>query len=206
MPELNDCRFDALIALGHTGATNEMLLAWAQAGGATSNNLNDALLEYLLLNNATSNNLNDAWVESLSFAGYTGTRNDMELDFWCNGGGVFDDGVVSFVQGWSHGDNCDGTDTITVIEYSDAITWDLDADLIAELTVADTTTPTHVPAILAVSGKGTRKLIITHVAWNGNVVAGDSINVDYFNVSSNLRDVFGNVLPNGTPTLINCLD
>lgn len=83
MSTLNDCRFNALRLAGFTGATNDMLLQWAQAGGAISGALNDALLEYLLLNGATTPTLNDAWFEFLLAQGYTGTRNDMETEYWC---------------------------------------------------------------------------------------------------------------------------
>jgi hypothetical protein len=86
MSQLNDCLFAALRAQGFVGHTNDMLLAWAQANGATSNQLNSALLELLLLSGATSNDLNDAWYEALIFAGFTGSRNDMETQFWCDGG------------------------------------------------------------------------------------------------------------------------
>jgi len=83
MAQLNDCRFEALRGLGYTGATNDMLLQWAHAGGATSPVLNEALLEYLLLNGAVTPALNDAWMEFLEAQLLTGSRNDMETEFWC---------------------------------------------------------------------------------------------------------------------------
>jgi len=115
MPQLNDCRYDALIAQGFTGHTNDMLLAWAQAGGATSNQLNDALLEYLLLNGATSNCLTDAWYEALGSLGLTGARNDRELSFWCDLGGAFD---ASLTGGWTGLENCGGPITQTPINLT----------------------------------------------------------------------------------------
>jgi len=83
---IQDERFTALRAQGFTGTNNDMLVQWAQAAGATSNQINDAVLEALLLNGATSPNLNDAWVEYLNSIGLTGARNDMELGFWESGG------------------------------------------------------------------------------------------------------------------------
>ncbi len=112
MPQLNDCRYDALIAQGFTGHTNDMLLAWAQSNGATSNQLNDALLETLIINGATSEALNDAWYEALGLLGIMGARNDRELAFWCDSGGIF---TLTATKGFTDGINCDGSGNFPVI-------------------------------------------------------------------------------------------
>ena len=83
---IQDSRFDALRAQGFTGTNNDMMLQWAQAAGATSNQINDAVLEALLLNGAITPCLSDAWIEYLISIGGVGTRNDMELAFWESGG------------------------------------------------------------------------------------------------------------------------
>ena len=89
MSQLNDCRFEALRGLGYTGTTNDMLLQWAQAGGAISDQLNDALLEYYLLNGASTHSINDAESEWLESLGYSGQINDMRFEYWCvDAGGI----------------------------------------------------------------------------------------------------------------------
>ncbi len=45
MSQLNDCKLAALIAGGYGDQLNDAMLAWAQANGATSNQLNEAMLE-----------------------------------------------------------------------------------------------------------------------------------------------------------------
>lgn len=87
MSQFNDARFAALRGQGFDGSTNDMLLQWAQAFGATSNQLNDAILEMLLLNGATSPHINDAWYQFLVGKGFGPShRNDMEFAFWEDGG------------------------------------------------------------------------------------------------------------------------
>jgi len=83
---LPDLRNTALRSQGFTGASNDMLLAWAKENGASALELNDALLEVLKLNGATSLSLPGAWFQFLTDTGYTGARPNMEYDFWADGG------------------------------------------------------------------------------------------------------------------------
>ena len=82
MSQFNDARFAALRGQGFDGSTNDMLLQWAQAFGATSNQLNDAILEMLLLNGATSPHINDAWYQFIVGKGFVPRhRKYMEFAF-----------------------------------------------------------------------------------------------------------------------------
>lgn len=84
---ITDLKFDALRAQGHTGAVSEMMLAWLQADGATSNKLNDAWREMLTSKGFTTGNNNDDWYALLGSLGFTEKgRNSRERDFWAAGG------------------------------------------------------------------------------------------------------------------------
>lgn len=87
MATLIDARFDALRAT-YTGAVNDMLLQWLQAGGATSSNLVDAWMEMLesQLGVEYTGNRSDDWYTLLGNLGFTGARNDRETAFWVAGG------------------------------------------------------------------------------------------------------------------------
>jgi hypothetical protein len=83
MLPINDARFAALRGLGFTGATNDMLLAYLQDGGATSGSLNDAWLEWLAIVFPTgTGQKNDSWYGYLGSLGYTGSLNDREQQYW----------------------------------------------------------------------------------------------------------------------------
>lgn len=88
MAQLNDQRFIALRLLGFTGGVNEMLLAWLQNGGATSNSLSDAWIEWLdIVTIGGVGNRSDDWHSYLIQSGYDVAANssqtsDMELVFW----------------------------------------------------------------------------------------------------------------------------
>ena len=88
MSQLNDCEVAALVAQGYSGSRNDMMLAWAQANGGTSNQLNDALYEMLGLQGGTGA-LNDRWYSALGLLGLTGALNDRKLQFWCDLAGTF---------------------------------------------------------------------------------------------------------------------
>lgn len=93
MATLTDARFDALRALGYTGATSDMLLQWLQANGATSPSVPDAWVEMLaikVLSGFTGSRSTD-WPALLTTLGYgtisgSDQVNDMELAFWEAGG------------------------------------------------------------------------------------------------------------------------
>ncbi len=80
--QYNDNRFRTLRDLGYTGATNDMLLQWYQANGATSNDLNDAAMEMLIAVGAVGGQVNDKWFNVLRANGFEGQLNDMFTDFW----------------------------------------------------------------------------------------------------------------------------
>ena len=82
--QINDC---IVAALG-SGDINDLLLAYYQAGGATSADINDAEYEFLLANGATAAHVNDMWFQMLGNLGYTGALDDMLHAFWCVDGGV----------------------------------------------------------------------------------------------------------------------
>ena len=82
----NDC---VVAALGGSGQYNDLLLAYYQANGATSDNLVDAEYEFLIANGATSEfHRNDMWFEILRLWGYVGALSDMMYQFWCDEGGI----------------------------------------------------------------------------------------------------------------------
>jgi hypothetical protein len=95
MPQLSDVRFAALRALGFTGSTSDMLLAWLQStplGGTPPavppNAVPDAWREALVAANTASPfasgeyQRNDWWYAYLGQQGFTGQLNDRELAFW----------------------------------------------------------------------------------------------------------------------------
>lgn len=97
MASLTDVRFETLRALGYSGATSDMLLAWLQAGGPAAGiptgplktvpDAWEANLKLLDTENPTFTptgdyQRNDWWYEYLGFLGYTGNMNDRELGYW----------------------------------------------------------------------------------------------------------------------------
>lgn len=93
MSQLNDCRFDSLVAQGFSGTTNDMLLDWLQSNGVSAVQLNDAWYEFLVAQGMTVATYNDMKFEWLGSLGFTGALNDREAGFWC-GGGVVGPGVT----------------------------------------------------------------------------------------------------------------
>lgn len=88
MSQLNDCILSA------TGGptVNEGLLAWYQAGGATSNALNDAAYEFLVAQGVTPGHINDMWRAYLLTLGIPdGSLSDMLNVYWCQLGGIVPD-------------------------------------------------------------------------------------------------------------------
>lgn len=77
---------DAILATTGGPTVNEGLLAYYQANGATSPQLNDAEREFLLVQGAAPAQINDMWFEMLRGLGLTGALSDMQLEFWATGG------------------------------------------------------------------------------------------------------------------------
>lgn len=83
---INDTIFNALGALGYTGALNDRLLQWLQANGATSGNVMDAWRQMLQTQGATNSNIDAALFELLGALGYTGHINERLRAFFADGG------------------------------------------------------------------------------------------------------------------------
>jgi len=80
MPQINDC----IVSVTGGPTTNEGLLAFYKANGATSNNLQDAAREFLLARGVPSGQLQDMWRSFLSGLGIPdGHLNDMLYEYWC---------------------------------------------------------------------------------------------------------------------------
>lgn len=86
MSQVNDAQYLALITQGFSGAHNDMMIDWAQANGATSDQYNTAIVEALQNNGATSPQYNTAWMEVLASLGYTNALPEALRDFWTDGG------------------------------------------------------------------------------------------------------------------------
>ena len=81
-----DCKLAALG--GPPGHINDLFLAWLQAGGATSDNINDAQMEFLVAQGIPKRHINDMWYEYFGNSGCTQPAlNDREYCFWCGQGG-----------------------------------------------------------------------------------------------------------------------
>ena len=63
-------------------------LTYYQAGGATSDCIQDAEREFLLAQGADPAHNQDMWMELLIALGYSGSLQDMLHEFWCVDGGV----------------------------------------------------------------------------------------------------------------------
>jgi len=83
--QTTDVRYTALIAQGFTGHINQMLLAWLQDSGATSDQLTDAWLEMLAVLGFPGQR-NTAWFDFLGSLGFSGALPERNNDFWDNGG------------------------------------------------------------------------------------------------------------------------
>jgi len=90
MTTKTDARFAALRTQGFVGATNDMVLQWLQANGATSGAISDAWKQMLdIIQPPPPSHRADQWSTWLRLNGYgttSGNRNDAELDFWGAGG------------------------------------------------------------------------------------------------------------------------
>ena len=91
MPALSDVRFDAMRALGHIGATSDMLLEWLSANGGGKSSIPDGwhnMLAFQLsgFDITASGQRSDDWYQLLGVLGHTGAMNDRELSFWLAGG------------------------------------------------------------------------------------------------------------------------
>jgi hypothetical protein len=81
MTAMVDDRFAKLRALGFLGSTNDMVLAWLLANGATTEHIDDAWRQFLAAKGFTGAR-NDAWFAYLGSLGYAGTIDDREALFW----------------------------------------------------------------------------------------------------------------------------
>ena len=87
MSQLNDNIHAALTGLGFTGQINDQMLAYYQANGATSGQINDAEVEWLKLQIVApleGEQLNDLWFQYLRELGHTGALNDMQTAYWAS--------------------------------------------------------------------------------------------------------------------------
>lgn len=103
---LIDCRYQALIVLGYTGAVNDMLYVYWLDQGGTGNTLNDRWFSALGALGRTEGTLTDRWFEYLGSLGYTGSINDREFRYWC-------DLIPTESSAWNDGDPwIDGVDWV----------------------------------------------------------------------------------------------
>lgn len=88
MSQINDAAFKALGDQGFTGSLNDRMLLWAIFNGAVADSLNDALLQVWTVQSGTTGVLNDVMLAGMrTFTGLVdGTLNDVELQFWLDGG------------------------------------------------------------------------------------------------------------------------
>lgn len=100
--QTSDARYAALVAQGFTGHINEMLLAWLQDSGATSNQLTDAWLEAITFLSEVKGQRNDGWYDFLGSLGFSGALPERENDFW-NNGGILIPVSNAFTNGFSTG-------------------------------------------------------------------------------------------------------
>ena len=83
-------------------------IAYYQANGATSNDLDDAEREFLIANGGVNpvgdpqQHENDMWFYMLGIFGYTGALDDRQLKFW-EGGGVIPAIIGAFTLGFDAG-------------------------------------------------------------------------------------------------------
>jgi len=84
MPALADVKFEALRSLGHTGSINDMMLQWLVAKEPTAKTINDGRQLFMAtsLGIAATGQWNTDWFAYLRGQLYTGSLNDMELEFW----------------------------------------------------------------------------------------------------------------------------
>lgn len=75
-------KYNKLVALGYSGALQEMFLDFLVARGATSKTLNQAEKEFLLSKSMANKTLNDMWFKYLGDLGYTGTLVEREAVYW----------------------------------------------------------------------------------------------------------------------------
>lgn len=73
---------DKLNTLGYTGSINDQYLKWLLDRGAVTKIVNQAEREFLIVKGFTTGSNNDRWNLYLRSLTYTGTRDDMEDDFW----------------------------------------------------------------------------------------------------------------------------
>ena len=98
MPSTNDCIRTALGA----GQTNDLLLAYFQANGATSGDYQTAEREFLVARGQGTGHNQDRWYRYLRSLGYTGAYQDMWNSFWCGDAGAIPTGSA-FSSGFSSG-------------------------------------------------------------------------------------------------------
>lgn len=82
MIAFNDVLMSALTALGFTtGAINFRWRSFLKANGATSDVINEAEMQYLIARAIPRTELNDMWFVYLRGKAYTGSLNDMRMQW-----------------------------------------------------------------------------------------------------------------------------
>lgn len=82
---INDLKFAALRAQGHTGAMPDMTLQWLQAAGATASSIPDSWNQ-VLTSRGYDNQYNTGLHTLLGDLGYDGSLPDRLYSFWKDGG------------------------------------------------------------------------------------------------------------------------
>lgn len=177
MPQINDCKFDALRAQGYIGAIDDMERAWG-----IDNGLPDGTV-------------GTPWYNALTAAGYTGHINDMAFQFWCVDGGTFN---LKAIAGWTDGINCDGSG-FTSVRFNSQVTFTSHAGV----SFHNITTGAQIiaPSSTTVSPASD---IHYSLAWAVDPVAGDVIEWRYDGTGTYVDDSAVPLVA-GTLTLINCL-
>lgn len=83
---ITDARYAALGNQGFAGTLNDRTLAWLQDAGATSRIIPEAWRQMLNLKGYNTGFFNLDWANLLEGQGYSGTLNEMEREFWIDGG------------------------------------------------------------------------------------------------------------------------
>jgi hypothetical protein len=88
MTTLIDCRYEALIALGHTGSTTDMMMDWLFDNGGTGATKLDRWETMLTSQGFPYGSRDDSWFALLGILGHDGHINDREMLFWCEDEGI----------------------------------------------------------------------------------------------------------------------
>jgi hypothetical protein len=83
-----DGMFTVLGSLGFVGTIQDRLLAFYQANGATSNDLQDAEQQFLVARGIARANVQDMWSAYFTSRGYSPSYHEGMKDFWVRNGGA----------------------------------------------------------------------------------------------------------------------